>query len=337
MTAKLKLNYLKFGIPILILLFLIVLPKTTAFQNAPEELSIGILLDLLITIPLVFFFLIRKTKVPKFTIIYSFILGLIVAGLVIPIEYQSLLSSIKLIAIPVLEIGVISLIIYKITSINSSFKKTKKDDFYDNLLIACNEVLPGRVGKVLATEIAVIYFLFSPSRKNELREQEFTYFKKSGIKSILGVFLFLLVIETIGVHLVMATWSLTIAWVLSFLSLYTMVQIIAILRSMNKRPIRIDLENESLHLRYGFGCQTSISFESIERIEKSRKSLSNDKSNVCLSLFDLLDSNNTIIYLNEENTLQKIYGIQKKYTSISLFVDERDLFVDTIEQVLKKY
>ena len=333
MHKELVINYIKFSVPLLLLLFLVMLPRTIAFQHSPAELSVGILLDLLITIPLIFYFLIRKTEIPTFTIIYPFLIGMVLAGIIIPIEHQFLLSRIKGIALPLVEIGIISLLLYKVKSLNASLKKTKEDDFYDKLLIACQEVFPNRMAKIVATEIAVIYYLFVSTKRKDITELEFTYFKKSGIKSVIGVFLFLISIETFVLHIVVARWNSTIAWVLSLIGVYTMIQIVAVLRSMNKRLITINYETQSLHLRYGFGCQTFIPFQSIERIEKSRKSITNDKGHVCLSLFDMVDSNNVIIYLKEENTLQKIYGIEKRYTAISLFVDEKDLFVESIEQI----
>ncbi len=332
MIKSLQLNHLKWGIPVLMLLFLIVLPRTMQFQTAPGELSIGILLDLLVTIPIIYYLLIRKTNIPKFTVVYPFLWGIGIAGFLIPVEHQTLLSNIKVIAIPLFEIGIVSLLLYKVWSLNKSFSKTEGHDFYDKLLIACQEVFPNRIGKILATEIAVIYYLFAPGKKQEKSALEFTYYKKSGILTILAVFLFLVAIETFVVHFVVSKWSVNVAWVLTFLGVYTMLQVLAIIRSMSKRSITINQKNSTLNLRYGFGSQTSIPLHTILKVEKTR-STSNEKTNVCLSVFDLIDSNNVTIHLSEENTLQKIYGIEKKYTSISLFVDELDLFVEEVERL----
>lgn len=334
MTTSVKLSYLKLSIPILIVLFLVILTRTIGFQQSPDELSIGVLLDLLVTIPVLFYFLIRNTQVPKITVCYTFLAGLLLASFIIPADEQQLLSKVKVIAIPIIEIGIVSMLLFKMSRLSKSLKKSSGDDFYDKLLLACNEVFPNRVGKILATEIAVFYYLFYSKKKDINSELEFTYSEKSGIKSIVVVFLFLISIETIVVHLLVSKWNVTVSWILSLLGLYTIIQVLAILRSMNKRLITIDYEAESLNLRYGFGSQTLISFDSIRSIEKSTKAFANEKSHVCLSLFDLLDSNNIVIHLNDENKLQKIYGMEKKYRSISLFIDESDLFVETIEEII---
>jgi hypothetical protein len=330
-----KLKYLQLGLPVLIVLFLALIPRLNAFQNSPEEISIGLLLDFLITIPVLFYFLIRKTQIPKIAIIYSFIGGLLLASLIIPTEYQQLLSKVKFISIPLIEIGIVSMIIYKMSMLSNSLKRTTRGDFYDRLLIACNEVFPNRIGKVLASEIAVFYYLLVSKSKENKSDWEFTYFKKSGIKSILGSLLFLISIETIVVHLLISKWNLTVAWILSFIGIYTMIQVLSIMKSMSKRLISIDYESKNLKLRYGFGSQTQISFDSISNIEKTQKTFHNTKSHICLSLFDLLDSKNIVIYLKNENKLQRIYGIEKKYRSISIFVDERDVFVSKIEEIIE--
>lgn len=328
MNKKISLNHLLFSLPILLLLFLVLLSQTSSFQTAPSELSIGILLDLIITIPLVYYLLIRKTKIPRFTIIYPFLIGIVVAGFILPREHQSLLSTIKYFAIPVIEFGVLSMIIYKMISLKKTLNKTEGADFYDRVLIACHEVFPNRIGKILATEIAVIYYFWALPKKTEKRNFEFTGYKKSGIRTTVSVLLFMLVAETAVVHLLVAQWSHTVAWVLSLIGIYTIIQIIAILRSMSQRFISIDQENECIQLKYGFGAQTRIPFNDIESIEQTRKSVNEEKGHVALSLFDLLDTHNIIIKLRNENTLHKVYGMKKKYTSIAVFVDEVDLFVN---------
>jgi len=151
---------------------------------------------------------------------------------------------------------------------------------------------------------------------------------------IVVVLLFLVLAETIVVHLLVAPYHFQIACLLTFLSLYAGLQIIAILRSLNRRPIKIDYTNQILRLRYGFACQTDIPFSHIKQIESSRKLLSTEKGNIKLSVFDLIDSHNVNLYLHQESTLQKIYGIQKSFSSISIFIDERDAFVAAIQEII---
>jgi len=258
---------------------------------------------------------------------------LVVEGYILPAEHQTLLTNIKFIAIPVLEFGILSTIIYKIISLRNSLKNTSGEDFYDRLLIACHEVFPNRIGKLLATEIAVVYYFFGWSYKQKKSPLQFTGYLKSGIRSTIGVLLFLVVAETAVLHLLVAHWNETIAWILTIIGIYTIVQIVAVLRSLSQRLIKIDPTKNCLALKYGFGTQTTISISEIDSIEKTRRSITNNENHCSLSLFEMLDTHNVIIKLKNENTLFKIYGIEKKYTSIAVFVDEVDLFIKEINHL----
>ncbi len=335
MKTKSLSNVLVLGIPLLIISFLFLLIKSEYYLNEPDVLIQAITLDFLITIPLIYGILIWKKDIPKFTIISAFIISMIAASYILPENQQDLLKQVKCIAVPVLEIGVLSFLIFKMRSISKSFSKTGKEnlDFYDKLKIACQSAFPGRVGDLFATEVAVIRYALFPPKKKELKSNEFTYYKKSGIMSIIAVLLGLVTIEVIVVHLIVAKSNEKLAWILTAIGLYAFVQVFSLVRSMARRHIEIDSEQNTLHLRYGFFAQVSIPFESIIQIEKNKKSLPQDKSIIKLSTLDMLDTHNTIIHLNKEHTLEKIYGIKIQFKAIAIFLDYQDEFIEQLEAV----
>ncbi len=208
--------------------------------------------------------------------------------------------------------------------------KNMEMDFYDRIKLSCQEIFPKRIGKIIATEIAAFYYFFTFSGKPEPTSSEFTGYKKNGIRTTVGVFLFLLIVETVVVHIMVASSSERFAWVLTILGIYTFIQISAILKSLSRRFIKIDHAKECLYLRYGFAVETEIPFQQILRIEQTRKPLKDEKSYTSLSIFDMLDSHNIVITLRSEHSLHKIYGIQKKFIAIAIFVDEADRFITAI-------
>lgn len=337
MVKSFYLSFFKFTFLALLVIFLAFLPSTANFQAAPEDLSLAILFDLIITLPILYFLFIRKTKVPNFTLLYVFIFGIISASFIIPSEHQSLLEQIKKIAIPLIEIGIISLVIYRIRAISKSFKKNKSadNDFFDNLLIACNDIFPKPISTFLATEIAVFYYLFTKNSDTPEIPYTYSYAKKSGIKTTIIVLLFLIIIETFVMHILLAKWNMTAAWIITGLSVYATIQMCSILRSLDKRPIILNHRSKTLALRYGFACHSSIPFNTIERIEKSSKTPSKNDEFKSLSAFDILDTHNTILYLKEPRILSKIYGIEKKYKSIGIFLDDPESFIGDINTIIK--
>ncbi len=338
MTKKLSIKNLAILLPFFIVLFLILFIQSPFYTDVSKEFSIAIILDFIITAPIIYFFLIRKNeKIPNYTAISFFVINILIASFIIPLENQYFLPFLTNVLVPVLEIGILSFIIYKTWNVIQQFKSQNKEglDFYEALQTACSEVFPNKVGQILAMEIAVVYYVFFNHKKYIPKDNEYTYFIKSGIFSMIWVLIFVLLIETVAIHLLVERWSIVAAWILTFLSIYTCLQIIALMRSMKSRLIKIDKENQILHLKYGFFNQVDISIKDIEEIEISRKSFNKESGIVHLSALDVLDSHNVILHLKNEYVLNRIYGLKKKFKKIALFIDEKESFQKELLNIIK--
>jgi len=129
MFRALKFRHLQLALPILIIILLALIPRMNAFQDSSEQMSLAILLDLLLTIPILLFLISRNTQLPKLIPIYAFLGGLLLAIFIIPEDHQQLLSKVKYISIPLIEIGLVSMLLYKMSLLNKSLKTTIGDDF----------------------------------------------------------------------------------------------------------------------------------------------------------------------------------------------------------------
>jgi hypothetical protein len=107
--------------------------------------------------------------------------------------------------------------------------------------------------------------VLSTGKKRELKENEFSYHKDSGTITLLIAIIFIVAIETLVLHILLTKWSSLVAWILTFLSIYSGIQIFGFLKSMFKRPISI--ENNKLFLRYGIMNETTIDLKNIDNIE----------------------------------------------------------------------
>lgn len=335
MNKLIQSKWLLAGIMIFLLSYVSIVIFQINSKSYTESVTTGILLDLLITFPIFYLFVIWKRQIPKFTVAYVFLLGLFIAKFTLPNSLQIAISQIQYFAIPLIEIGILTIVLFKIKALKKAFQNIEQYDFFEKAKFACQEVFPNRIGIILATEISMFYYLFNFSKISINKSVHFTYYKKSGIKMILSVFLILIVVETAVVHLLISNWNENIAWALTILSIYTLIQIIAILNSMDKRPIFIDYKLKTLNLKYGIGCQSKIKFDEIKSINKYSSKRKENVNHIFLSLFDLLDTNNVTLELKNENILYKLYGIEKKYESISLYIDEKEKFIDAIEKIIK--
>ena len=157
--------------------------------------------------------------------------------------------------------------------------------------------------------------------KRKLNENEFSYHKDSGTISLLIAIIFIVAIETVVLHILLQKWNVTVAWILTFLSIYSGIQLLGFLKSMSKRPILI--KDDKLYLKYGIMKETTIDLKSIDSIEISSKDIELNKETRKISFLGELESHNIIIRLKKENELTGLYGMKRKYKNLVLHVDKK--------------
>jgi glycerol-3-phosphate acyltransferase PlsY len=335
-TINIQKNLIIFGIPVLIIGLMIFISKTALFRMNPDNLAIGITFDLLLTLPFIYFLLIRKTSIPKTTVAPFLILGIIICSIILPVENQQYLNLFKTWILPIVELSVLSYIIYNVRKGIRSYKQKKEHsfDFFTTLKNTCYELLPKNIVIPVVTEIAVFYYGFIYWKKRELKENEFSYHKDSGTITLLIAIIFIVAIETVVLHILLVKWSSLVAWILTFLSIYSGIQIFGFIKSMYKRPISI--ENKKLFLRYGIMNEATIKLKEIDSIEISSKDVELNKETRKLSFLGELESHNVIIRLKNENTLIGLYGIKKKFKVLALYIDDKNEFKNQIDNALQQ-
>ena len=326
---------LLFSIPFFLLFSIFIFTQSASFINNADTLSAYLILDLLLTVPLVYYLVIRKTEIPKTTVVPVIIIGLIMGYYLLPVDQHHYLDMFKQFGVPVIEVSVMVFIVLKVRSAIKKFKANKEtnSDFYTVLQSTCREIVPGRMSSFLASEISVIYYGFLNWEKPILSENEFTYHKKSGSPAMFGALIFIVFVETIAVHIVLLQWSHLAATILSILSVYTGLQLLGFMRSLSKRPTVIG-ENE-LILRYGVLSETTIQLEDIESIELSRKTVEINDEARKLSILGDIESHNIIIKCKVPQKLEGIYGITKSYTTLAFHIDEKERFKLELENAIE--
>lgn len=329
---SLRKPYLALSITVLLLASLAFVSKTS-FSNSTHFLS-ALTVDFALVIPFIYFLLIRKSNIPKTTVVPIFIIGLVVASYVIPKQNQTVLSLIKTWILPIVEISVFTYVFIKVRKLILKFKKTKQDnlDFYDALKQTTKQLLPSLPGNLLAMEVSVLYYGVFKWKKNILKPNQFTYHKNSGTPTLLGALIFLIAVETVSIHLLLMKWSMIAAIIALILSVYSGFQILGFLKSLLYRPI--NLTNDTLYLKYGILAETTISTKNIESISHFTKDLEKDSEIKKLSPLGGLESHNLLIQLKEPEQFFGLYGTKKEYQSIVLFVDEKTKFKCAIESLI---
>jgi len=334
-TININRNLINFGIPLALSGTLILLMKSS-FLNGNDTLNFAMTADLLLTIPLVYFLLIRKSEIPNTTVIPVMIIGLLIGSYFLPQESQTYLFIFKTWALPVIEISILTFVVIKVRSGIRKYKGLKgtTPDFFNALKSTCYEILPKKIVLPFATEVAVFYYGFINWKTRETNDNEFTYHKKSGTSALFYAFILIIAVETIAIHFLLTRWSFIAAWILTALSIYTAIQVFGFAKSLTQRPISIN--QDSLTLKYGILNEVEIPFSDIDKVELSRKSLEKNELTKTLSPLGELESHNVIIYLKKENELVGLYGVKRRFNLLGLHIDEPKEFNERMENALQQ-
>ncbi len=314
-------------------LFLIVLAAAAFYiksGNGTEELYLGLTLDLLLTVPIVYWLFIRRTSIPKITVVPVFVLGVVIANQLIPEQHAGLLNTATTWVLPVVEMTVFAIVVLKVRKAMRLFraKRSGSLDAADAIRAVATDLIPGRAGTLAATEMTVMYYVFIAGKKLKPLTNEFTIHRHSGTVAVLSILTFVVFIETVAVHALLQMWSATAAWILTLLSLYTAMQVIAVVRSLSRRPIRVDPRH--VRVAYGLYAECLLDRSDIARVELSSRSVVADDGELKLSPLQDLEKHNVILHFNATQRIDMMYGITKDCDSLALYVDEPNKFADAL-------
>ncbi|MFK8057224.1 MAG: hypothetical protein AB8F78_13960 [Saprospiraceae bacterium] len=319
-------------LPLFLAFGLWMLGSQAALLQLHPEVAWGILFDLLLTVPLLFFFIVRKTKLPNTLTLPSLFIGVVIAATTLPETQQGVVEIVKQFGIPLIEIGVVGFVIYQIRKNQASFKENwqLQPDFFSSCKVAFGAFLPGRFGVFMSTELSAFYYGLFHWKSTALQANSFTYHKRSGTPALIGALVVMVLVEMFAVHLLIKDSFPIVAILLLVLSGYTALQFLGFAKALGKRPIQF-LEGKLL-LRYGIIAEASIDLQSIVGVERIT---TQPKSDDVLRLSPLgeLERVNVLIRFSSMTSIEQLYGKERHGESIALHVDEPDRFVSELEKL----
>lgn len=288
----------------------------------------------LILVPLVlyYFVIVRKVGAAKISLAGVLILSVIIANILLPESSKTYLSYVEIFA-GIVELSVVGLLILNIRKVRRKYREVAVDsaDFVSNLKESFSVVISSPFFlNIITSEAAMFrYGLFPFKGKQEIDKDciAFTSWEKSGFGSMMGVFLAVSIIETVALHLLLQSWSTVAAWVLTGISIYSAVFIIAYWSSVLKRPVFF--KNEVLYVRSGILWNTVVEKDNITAISRIRNF---EKDDVVLNLgSSVFEEPNVLIELNEEVNVNGLYGFNKTTEKIALYVDEPEQLIKLVK------
>lgn len=312
------------------------LASSSLLQKHPD-IAIGITLDLVVTMPLVYFICIRKQKVSKLTIVPVAVGGLFISGLILPESGLYTFHFLKQWVFPLVELFVITVLFFKIRKSIWTYRKFKNTspDFMTVLRSVTAELIGSKIlAALFITEISVVYYALFSWGKPKLNENQFSVHRTSGAVSLFLSLLMVIGIETTVVHILLAKWSVFFAWLLTGTSIYLGLQFIAHIKALKQRPIII--EDGLLKIRNGIFGETEVPLQHIEELQQYTKDMEKGEGIQSTALLDGLEPINMKLKTSHNETLLKPYGIRKLYKKLYFYVDNPSKFLGQISQICPK-
>jgi hypothetical protein len=302
---------------------LFVLASSQLFERAPALGSFGITFDLLVTVPAAFYLVVvRPRGLSRLTLVPCVIASAWMGFLVLPPEHRQFLTAARFLIAPA-ELGLVGYGAVRAWRLLRSGAHPGRD-VPDAVRAGLREVVRfPAVADAVAAEVALFWFaLLSWRSRPRLAPGAiaFTQHRKSGMMGIVGAVSFACAVEAVGVHLVAAQWSAKVAWVLTALSIYGVVWLVGLGRSVVLRPTVV--EREGLRVRIGALYEAEVPFDAIAEVAAVRAGPANRRAPGYLHAA-LFAAPRLMIELKEPVEARGLYGNRKRgITRIGLLVDE---------------
>lgn len=304
------------------------------FAAQPEVLGLAVTADITLGIPLLFYLLVvRRHHVTPLALAPVFVLCLLAANALIPPAGQGALRLVEVV-LPLVELMILAAAAFKVRGIVRAYRRLRPQAVYgqDALDAALRQELGDAwVIPLLTTELTLVTLAvagwFMSFRPRPSVEAAFSTQRRSGYGLILGFILFILALETFGLHLVVSRWSTTAAWVLTFASLYTLIWLVGDFHAVRLQPIV--LTAEALHVRCGLRWRATLPWAIIEL---ARKATTQDKHRQDTLNAAVMGEPRLLLVCREPVVAVGLLGRRRHVRQIGLTIDDEKAFLESLRQ-----
>lgn len=283
-------------------------------------------LDFMVGIPLGFFFLVIRTRgITALYVIPVIWIGYALSVLALGSPSAGILPYLLAALVPV-EVAVAIKELRKLVKVYRSAHEQSADPmswFKAAMLYLIPKDTPASIA---AAELSVWYYaLFSWRKKPYVREGEtaFTYHNASGYMNMMLGLALAFPVEIIGVHLLMAQWSLVVACVITVLSIYAAIWLVGDARARIMRPVTVS--DDVIRLECGIQMCATVSRSDIEMLCYSENELVDMSKNERLNCGTFYQANIWIVF-KSPIVVSTILG-EKSIRALGLSLDDPHAFI----------
>ena len=298
------------------------------FARKLDLMSLGITLDLVLGIPLAYYFMvIRRARMSRATLLPIVLLSGLAAGIILPVAQHRYLEYWERV-MALAEVAVVGLVAVKGRTVVRNFRALQRQmpDFIGNLQRSLMPVLSNAwlVGALVGEVSVFRYSLFGWLGGIEKTgyQRAYTTYRESGQIALMCALLAIILIETAAIHLLVSRSYPGAAWLLTAISLYSLLFLVADTVALVKRPLLID--QSRVLLRLGLRWQGSFPISEVDRVVTVTEAPPKNRAtlNGCF-----LSTPNLLITCCKPIPIAGPFGIKREVQRIALFTDDRDAFI----------
>ncbi len=291
-----------------------------SFRDHPALLSTAVTVDLLLGIPLLgYLLLVRRARFSPRLLLPLVLVSFVITNLIVPREYRELLRRFELV-LPLIELALIVLLVARIRSTVRAYReeRPRRPFASEALEIALERTLGSSLAaSATSVEFLMLQYAFTGwFRHYSGREfRPFTYHRAGGYLGFLAMMSALLVVETIGVHIMLLQWSETAAWIVTAVTIYGFLWFLGDYHAMRLHPVLVD--NEVLHVRCGLRWRAEVRRDQIVAMSTSEPKDGSERVNL-----SVIGGAGLWIELAQPVTVCGLFGRRKQARFLGLSIED---------------
>ena len=300
-----------------------------AFRARPELLGGAVAFDLLVVVPALWAWLgIRRAGLPAVTLAPVLVVCWLAGRALLPAGARGGLE-LAAAAAPALELALLAYLGFRVRRIARACRGSDETDAMLRLREGAGAVLGrGRAARLVADEVSMLRYLVRPPvDRAPDAGAAFGYHRTAGWGAIVFALSLAVAAEATAVHFLVAGWSGTAAWVLTALSLYSGLWLVADWRATRNRPLR--LKADRLLVRVGLRWSARIPLSAVETARRAAAGEAFDGDGELSTA--LPGPPDVVLELDRLVTLEGPFGIDREVTRLAVAVDEPEALLAALE------
>jgi hypothetical protein len=301
----------------------------------PMWIGTGVALDLTLTATVLFWATLVRTDRVSSAFIAPFLVASAAISWWLLADRVATLTTLLLGIVAAVELIAIGLLLFNAGRIIKKYRAVRSDgaSFDESLSQAVAPVIGNRlITDMLVTEASILYHAVfgwgDEPPKSCAGTEVFSYHEENGWKTVAVSLCAMLLVELVPVHILLSTWQPVAAWIVSALSIYSLLWVIGDYHAIRLTPVR--LTDERLEVRIGRRWSVDIDVDQISSIEVVNGSFDEDESSaVDISLIGAPD---VILEVRDEHELTGPFGIRKGFKTLALSMDNPSEFIRAVER-----